>query len=345
MTDGRFPAPAHGPDRPPSAFRAAVEHAITCELATLTRRGAPVTSPLTPYPAQEGDGLDVSTGLTYPGKAERARRNPKVGVVLRDPVGRGDADRTVVVVRGLATVHDADIQANTDRYIAASARKLPDAMHGVPRLVQRTLAWYFARIWITVTPLSVLWWPDGDLAASPETWTAPHDTVAPTSDPAPAGAPPPPWKSGSTDWLGRARTAAAWPGGAALTTVDADGFPLPVPCSAASVDEGGFWLTPAVGAPVAASGPACITFHVHDAVFTGQQNATFAGTVPRQESGVRVDVDHAIGDWSLSGGLGRRAVNVAVTRLRLHPRLVSEAARRSQAVPKIRLPARPRRRG
>ncbi len=345
MTNGWLPATSPGPDRPPSPYRAAVEQSVTCELATLTRRGAPVTTPLTPYPARDGDRLDVSTGLTYPGKAERARRNPKVGVVFRDPVGRADADATVVVVRGLATVRDADIQANTDRYVRVSAQKLPQAMRGVPRLVQRTLAWYFARIWITVTPLVILWWPGGDLTGPPETWTAPLGTVAPPTDPAPIGAPPPPWKAASPDWRARARSAAAWPGGAVLTTVDDDGFPLPVPCPAASLDAGGFALTPATGAPVATSGPACVTFHVHDAVFTGQQNAAFAGGLRPAAHGVRVDVDHVIGDWSLGGGLVRRAFNVTATRRRLHPRLASEAARRSQSVPKIRFPARPQRQG
>jgi hypothetical protein len=65
------------------------ERALTVEYASLTRAGAPVTYPLTPYVGQGGTTLDVSTGLTYPAKAERARRNPKVASCTPTPWARG----------------------------------------------------------------------------------------------------------------------------------------------------------------------------------------------------------------------------------------------------------------
>src|SRR5215217_902128 len=49
------------------------ERAITVEYASFTRAGAPITYPVTPYVGEDGLTLDVSTGLTYPSKAERAR--------------------------------------------------------------------------------------------------------------------------------------------------------------------------------------------------------------------------------------------------------------------------------
>jgi hypothetical protein len=71
---------------------------ITCEYASLTRSGAPITWPVTPYAAPGGGTLDVSTGVTYPSKAERARRDPRVALLFSEPTGSGlpDGDRAPV---------------------------------------------------------------------------------------------------------------------------------------------------------------------------------------------------------------------------------------------------------
>ena len=99
----------------PEEVRAIFERAMTCEFATVTKRGAPITYPVTPYVGEHGRTLDVSTGLAYPAKAERARRDPRVALLYSDPTGSGLADPPVVLVQGLATVRDGDLQANTDR--------------------------------------------------------------------------------------------------------------------------------------------------------------------------------------------------------------------------------------
>jgi len=57
----------------PTELLGVFEQAVTCQYASLTRTGTPVTVPTTPYVGALGT-LDVSTGLTYPAKAERARR-------------------------------------------------------------------------------------------------------------------------------------------------------------------------------------------------------------------------------------------------------------------------------
>ena len=90
---------------------------VTTEYSSLTRAGAPVTFPVAPYlGAARDDGtrsLDVSTGLTYPLKAERARRDPKVTLSFSDPCGSGIDDPPIVIVKGLATVRDRDLVANS----------------------------------------------------------------------------------------------------------------------------------------------------------------------------------------------------------------------------------------
>src|SRR5690349_14997725 len=162
---------------------------LVCEYASLTRRLTPVTWPVTPYRSTRT--LDVSTGLSYPLKAERARANPRVALSYSDPSGYASGSATgrppVVLVEGLATVRDADLQANTDRYVRESL--LRNATNGTPWFVARTWSWYSSRIWVEVTPLRVTWWPEGDLSRTPQTWSARADVTAPASDPAPRPGP------------------------------------------------------------------------------------------------------------------------------------------------------------
>jgi hypothetical protein len=123
---------------------AVIEHFITCECATLTQRGAPITQPLTPYWGVDRRTIDVSTGLTYPAKAERARRNPKVSILFSNPMGSGLQDPPAVLIQGMAAVRDRDLQGNTDRYVQLAGqitgRYKAAAIH-----VERP-NWYFARI-------------------------------------------------------------------------------------------------------------------------------------------------------------------------------------------------------
>ena len=143
--------------------------------------------PVTPYVSDDRATLDVATGLTYPTKAERARRNPKVSLLYSDPVGSGLVQPPVVLVQGLATVRDADLQANTDRYVRLVMAKAPAAFKGQPKFLLRTLDWYFARIWVEVTPTRMWWWDSETLTSEPGQWIAPPATTAPPSDPAPPG--------------------------------------------------------------------------------------------------------------------------------------------------------------
>jgi hypothetical protein len=63
------------------------ERATTVEYSSLTATGVPITVPVTPYLSEGGATIDVSTGVTYPAKAERARRNPKVALLFADSLG------------------------------------------------------------------------------------------------------------------------------------------------------------------------------------------------------------------------------------------------------------------
>ena len=63
-------------------------------------------------------------------------------------------------------MRDADLQAGADRYVRESLRKT-SGMDGTPWFLLRRMGWYFSRIWVEVTPESVLWWPGGDLSVEP----------------------------------------------------------------------------------------------------------------------------------------------------------------------------------
>jgi hypothetical protein len=321
----------------PSELRDVFARAITCEYASLTRAGAPVTVPTTPYVGASGT-LDVTTGLTYPAKAERARRNPKVALLFADPVGAGRGDDPVVLVQGHAAVRDADLQRNTDRYIRASTEKLPAAVEGQPKALLRRLTFYYARIWVEITPIRILRWPDRALASEPDIWQAGTDVALPDSDPAPAGGQPPAWLEPPRNWREVAERALRALSFADLTVVGEDGYPICVPVVAGAMEGDEVGLQIGSGAPELPAGPACLTLHDHDERFTTQENHTLIGVLQHDAGGPRMRVERALADWSLTGNRAARAVGFLRKGRRLAPRLEAEAARRGQPVPKINLP-------
>jgi hypothetical protein len=324
------------PEHPrPSALDGLFTRSITSEYSSLTKSGMPVTVPTTPYPGSGGT-LDVSTGLTYPTKAERARRNPRVCLLFADPLGDGMETAPVAVVQGHAAVRDSDLQANADRYTRESMIKLPDANKGQPKFVLKRMAWYYARIWVEITPLRIRWWPDRSMAAPAEEWRAPAGTVLPDSDPAPDGNPPSAWRKAPVDWRSLTEHWLANLPLTDLTTVDDEGFPLCVPVKAVGIDNDVVGLEVGAGAPELLAGPACLTLHGHAARFTGQENHTLMGTFEVGDGPPRFRVERALADWSLAGSRASTALAFLAAGRSLKPRLKAEATRRGQRVPKVR---------
>ena len=332
---------AENPGDWPEGLLPLFEKAITVEYASLTRAGSPVTFPLTPYVGEDGLTLDVSTGLTYPAKAERARRNPKVALLYSDALGSGLARAPVALVQGLATVRDSDLQANTDRYVRLSMAKAPDAYKGQPKFLLRSVAWYYARIWIQVAPTRILWWPSGHLDEQPQEWAAPAGMNVPASDPAPPGGQPPvAWLGESAGWRQAAEQAVRGFPFRDLTFVGADGFPVCVPVREIALEQEGFRLHATRVAGAIPEGPACLTFHTHNPKFTTQQNRAFVGGLSPMDDGTLVfGVERLLGNWNISDNkLGFMFDFLFRKGRRLRPRLRKEATRRGQAVPKVRFP-------
>ena len=320
----------------PSALLDVFERAVTCEYASLTRAGSPVTVPTTPYVGANAT-LDVSTGLTYPAKAERARRNPKVALLFADAIGAGARDAPVVLVQGHAAVRDADLQANTDRYARESVMKLPASVEGQPKALLRRMVFYYARIWVEVTPVRMRWWPDRSLSGEAQVWQADPDQRLPQSDPAPPGHQPPAWLEPPQQWhelVSRALLSLPF---ADLTVVDQDGFPVCVPATAGALQGDQVPLQVGTGAPELPAGRASLTLHGHDERFTTQENHTLIGALSDGENGLHLQVDRVLADWSLTGNKIQRSVGFLRKGRRLAPRLKAEATRRGQPVPTLHL--------
>jgi Pyridoxamine 5'-phosphate oxidase len=320
----------------PDELTEVFERSIAVEYGSLTRSGRPVTVPVTPYVGASGRTLDISTGLTYPAKADRARGNPKVSLLFADPIGAGMSGLPVVLVQGTAAVRDADLQGNMDRYVKLAEAKYPETTKGVPKVALARMAYYYARIWVEVTPLRMRWWPDRHLGSPPLEWVAPVDTVPPTSDPPPTGPPPPAWRQPPADWRPLVRTALERLALCDLSTVDADGYPVCLPAQPGALDGDRLAVRLGVGAPELAPGPACLTLHTHDTTFDGQENRTLVGQLVVEADGSRFVIERALGDWSLPGNKLQMMMAFLGTAPKLAPRLKAEAARRGQRVPKMR---------
>ncbi|GGS83624.1 hypothetical protein ACFFV7_45905 [Nonomuraea spiralis] len=306
------------------------DRALVCGYASLTRDGRPVTWPVTPY-AGAGGTLDVSTGLTYPDKAERARRDPRVALL-----GSGGPDRAhVVLVQGRATVRDADLQAGTDRYVRESLAKTGAGFAGMPWFLVKRLGWYFARVWVEVTPERIVRWPDGDLSRTPEIWTGSGDVMAPASDPAPMGPRLPSRSAPPVDWRPFADRADRL--GEPVVTMVADGMPLAVPTRSAVRTGTGYDLRLPAGVR-AADGPVCLTFHRHGPAMEWQENVVLVGTAEGAGDRLAVRVERALNDWSLAGNRRARNRSFLGQGRMLRKRLEAEAARRGQPVPRVRRP-------
>lgn len=301
---------------------------VTCEYGSLTAKGEPITVPVTPYMGE--NTLDVSTGLTYPMKAERARKNPKVSLLYSYPVGSGLENPPMVLVYGHAAVRDKNLQANTDRYVAYTYKLL-----GMPPFVLRRLKFYFSRIWVEVTPVKILWWPNRDLDAEPQRWDAPSGVERPQSDPAPTGGSLGRWKEAPEDWREGAAYAVQELGIPVLTVVDGDGYPVSMRVKNAQLVGDGFQLEIGKGFPAGAVGKGCLTFHTHPEVFTGQENMIFVGEMGGDKL---FRVERRLGDFSLPPKGLKALTSFFGSGIRLNPRLKAEAERRGQAVPVVRLP-------
>jgi hypothetical protein len=295
------------------------------EFATMTTKGVPLDTPLFAFVGPEEDTIDVATGLAYPAKANRVRRNPKVGLLLE---GNGNPGEPVVSIAGFGAVRDADIQANIERYLAETAARLPVTSGGLPWSTVRQAVWYWARIIVQTAPMRIAWWPStADLDAAPTIWTAPEKEVFPKSDPAPSGpsSAPATWHQ-PTDWRPRAREVLEQGLTGYLTVCDREGFPLPFRVRSVNLVNEGFTLDIPKGAPWTPRGQASLCF---------SGRGTFVGHVEATSDGARLTVERRLPDLPLMANPAELWEPQPETKGALLARLETELARRDLPLPTV----------
>ena len=311
-----------------------------CEYASLKKNGTPITSPVIPFPGENGRTIDVQTGLTFPTKAERARNNPQVCLLYSEPKASPLERPPTVLVYGQATVYDSNLQANTDRYVRMSLTRF-SLFRPLPAFILRWMNGYLARIWIAVTPLKLLWWPEGDMGVSPQQWHAPEGTQAPPSDPPPGRLPTPhkPLADTPTDWRKDIAYAFDRLGAPIITVVDEDGYPVPFRARGGSLRADGVHLDLPSAMPMEARGCACLTFHtlkVQKGEMVSNENMSFVGEVSGDRGDALFKVERCLPIISASRDPAG-VVSLIFGFSRMRKRLEVEAARRGQPVPKINL--------
>jgi hypothetical protein len=303
----------------PEAAQNLIRSGINSSFTTISKAGVPIDSPLLLFYAEDLSTLDFGTGLAYPAKAERARRNPKVGLLIE-----GSKHEPVISIAGMAAVRDSDIRKNTLRYISEVGHYGPSLLQ--PWEIAHKAVWYWTRILIEVTPKRVMWWDNrAAMEGPPNIIEQPAGTVYPQSDRAPAAAaskpipwPAEPWQEHIRSFLDRNA-----PG--QLSLFADDGFALPFTARNVKLDGDTLVMEMPQGLPwTQTSGTAGFTF---------EGRATFVGQVSRQGSSYRFRIERMLPHMPMV--IRGEQVLVPEGKEDLLRRLRAELARRGQDIPDI----------
>ncbi len=286
------------------------------EYATVSGAGVPIDTPTFFFPSADLQTLDIGTGLAYPAKAERARKNPQVGLLIE-----GTAEDPVISIAGRAAVRDADLQTNLIRYAAEtifSPNINPDLVDW--ENTRQHKRYYLTRMLVCIAPAHIRWWKNrAAMDEQPLEWRAAPDTLYPTSDPTPAGKPSeaPQWPQST--WQEMAETALTQKLPAHLTLLDNNGYPLPIRVREYHPHPEGFRLVVPKGAPWS-QGKATLSF-VGKEIFVGDVSIDGGATLLR--------VERALPILPLMSGVTPDAIDILMKRMEF------EAKRRGQPAPSV----------
>jgi hypothetical protein len=298
-----------------------LEQAIVSEFATVSQAGVPIDTPTYCFPSDDLSNVGIATGLSYPAKANRARRNPKVGLLVEGLL----PGQPIIAIRALASVRDADFAANARRYIAETGFEL--ISNGLDWSGARKAVWYWTRLIVECFPVRVYWWDNAEaMDGAPHVWDAPAGSTVPASDPAPGGKPSAPTEAAATDWHGLAKAAAERGSPAHFTVCDEDGWPMPIRAADARADDQGFIFTVPKGLPWKTDGACTLTF---------QGLETFVGQASASDGTVRMAVERALPQHPLVMNPAEVLQPTDATRERLMARLREEMERRGKDIPLI----------
>ena len=141
------------------------------ELTTISK-DRPVTFPASPYYNKDSGTIAFVVQIANYKKALNAKRNPHVSVLYSHPEGSGLSYSPVVLMKGLAKVHDEDLNHYWERYSLVHAQKSPQAYDehiAVEQGKRDSVPDYsLKRFVIEITPKEVVGWKDGDLDKAPD---------------------------------------------------------------------------------------------------------------------------------------------------------------------------------
>ena len=286
------------------------------QYVTISAAGFPIDTPVLIFPSEGLRTIDLATGLSYPAKAERARRNPRVGLLIE-----GGPTEPVIAIAGMAAVRDADLQRNVYRYLSEAAQELP---HNPDWPLARQAVWYWTRILVEITPVQILWWDNqGAIDSPPHRWDAPAGIDYPASDPAPPGEVSSPAKWEQPPFQDLARQALAKGTPSHLSVIDDEGYPVTVRARSVELVDDGVTLDLPQGLPWPLTGKACLTFGGVE---------TFLGEM---RDGNFLHVHRALPVFPMTADMAQLWNPTEHTRDELMRRLVHETHRRDQPIPQI----------
>jgi len=303
----------------PESVTSLMRSGAIASYATVSAAGMPIDTPVLYFPADDLSSFNLTTGLSYPAKAERARRNPKVGLLLA-----GRADEPVISIAGMAAVRDADLQRNVERYVAEACYTLP---HDPDWALARKALWYWTRMLVEIAPARIDWWDNAaSMDREPHRWRAGAGTQFPASDPAPPGKTSRPAQWQELDWRALAAQALARGAPGHLSVLDEEGFPRPIGAAAIESTADGFTITVPRGLPWTVAGKACLTFGGIE---------TFLGQASGADGAVTMIVERTLPVFPMTQDMAQLWEPSEHTRAQLVRRLEEELQRRGQPLPSV----------
>jgi len=287
----------------PDQVQQVFDRFITTEFTAFDSTGMPITWPVTPYYSPGAPTVDVTTGIGYPKKAKDACANPKTSLLFSDPTGSGIDGAPMVLVQGTAQVDDHDLDANADRYARESAVKLPATQEMMPpKLIRRTMSWYFKRLYVRVRPERVYVWENGNPGAEPKLLDTRVEEVRSAHAEEPEDVEPG-LAPGEATWDERMGQLGDLYETAVLTVAAPDGFPFSVRVPVTADADTRRVLIPAdpVGVPLR-PGRACLAAHDHDERFEWQRNFQVRGDLVEEGDGWALVPHKLVGGFELPPG-------------------------------------------
>jgi Pyridoxamine 5'-phosphate oxidase len=239
----------------------------TCEFATVTRDGTPMTWPAVCTVGAAGITLTTSIGL--PVKAFNIRRDPRVALLFSDPTGTGRTDLPQVLVRGTATCPDEirTSPAGLEDYWLQLWERQPDVVDTSTALARRIMDFYYLRLVMTVTPQEV--------TGAPPLQRSPGDHAGPV-----------PRRRDRSPWGQAVRRLGAYPD--AVLGWCPDGEPPVLRRVRVTAAPDRLDLDPVAGDPLPSSRRAGLMFHGHDDRLAALRQFAVLGAVS-PEGGFRPD--------------------------------------------------------